>query len=215
MVESVVFRGVTYRRYPGRRYFEPGIRDAQQGAEALHRDVWAAAYGPIPEGHDVHHIDFDPSNNTLENLRALPAAEHQALHVDDRRESGAYCSPERLAHLDRIRPLAAPWHSADPGREWHSRMAREAYTRRSPFRYACERCGAEYESRHLGEVKFCSNKCRAAARRASGADDVARACRACGNAFKVNRYRKTQHCSRACAAHTRASAARGGLQPDG
>lgn len=45
----------------------------------LHRDVWEHHYGPIPDGWDVHHKDGDKANNAIENLEAMPDAEHMAL----------------------------------------------------------------------------------------------------------------------------------------
>lgn len=47
----------------------------------LHREVYKKAHGPIPKGWDVHHIDGNKSNNTLENLLAMPAPIHDALHA--------------------------------------------------------------------------------------------------------------------------------------
>lgn len=49
----------------------------------LHRRVWADANGPIPEGHDVHHIDHNKLNNDPTNLRLLTKADHAALHAEE------------------------------------------------------------------------------------------------------------------------------------
>lgn len=48
----------------------------------LHRVVWEAAHGPIPPGTGwhIHHIDHDPGNNTLANLRLMTVAEHNRHH---------------------------------------------------------------------------------------------------------------------------------------
>ena len=45
------------------------------------RKAWVDAFGAIPRGHVVHHIDFDPTNNALENLQILPYSEHTSLHM--------------------------------------------------------------------------------------------------------------------------------------
>lgn len=45
-----------------------------------HRVVWEAAHGPIPPGFHVHHIDENPANNDIGNLRLVSAAEHRRLH---------------------------------------------------------------------------------------------------------------------------------------
>ena len=37
----------------------------------VHRVVWEAFNGPIPEGLDIDHIDGNPHNNSLDNLQAI------------------------------------------------------------------------------------------------------------------------------------------------
>lgn len=43
------------------------------------RKVWERNVGPIPEGYHIHHKDNDFTNNALENLECLSAAEH--MHI--------------------------------------------------------------------------------------------------------------------------------------
>lgn len=47
-----------------------------------HRQVWKAFQGAIPKGWDIHHIDFNKSNNLLSNLIALPHAYHNKIHYE-------------------------------------------------------------------------------------------------------------------------------------
>lgn len=42
-----------------------------------HRVIWELFNGPIPDGLQVDHIDRDPSNNILENLRLVTASGNQ------------------------------------------------------------------------------------------------------------------------------------------
>jgi hypothetical protein len=46
-----------------------------------HRAIWAAAYGVIPEGCVIHHLDGNGLNNSLDNLAMMTKAEHDELHA--------------------------------------------------------------------------------------------------------------------------------------
>lgn len=46
---------------------------------ALHRVLYTCYLGPC-EGYDIHHIDFNPLNNDLQNLQKLTREEHILLH---------------------------------------------------------------------------------------------------------------------------------------
>lgn len=49
---------------------------------SLHRYVWEQAYGPVPEGYVVHHVNHDKLDNRLENLQLMTHAEHSRHHND-------------------------------------------------------------------------------------------------------------------------------------
>src|SRR4051812_4898466 len=202
-VELVVFNGVRFHRYPDshnwadRAYFTPNIHDRQSGVGRLHQETWEAAHGPIPEGHDIHHRDNNPLNNTLENLECLTEAEHAAYHAlnlsDAERE-------RRRKQADTMRPLAAEWHGTEEGIAWHRENGKACWENREPTTHTCEHCGKSYESLSRRESnRFCSNACKSAARRASGVDDETRSCARCGVAFTCNHYSKIRFCSRSCA----------------
>ena len=66
-------------RYTRRRdgYF----RQTLGSRSYLHRDIWEATHGPIPDGHDIHHIDGDQSNNVIHNLEQFTSSEHGKHHI--------------------------------------------------------------------------------------------------------------------------------------
>jgi hypothetical protein len=45
-----------------------------------HRSVWEKHNGPIPDKHDVHHINRDKLDNNIENLCLMLKADHLRLH---------------------------------------------------------------------------------------------------------------------------------------
>lgn len=52
-----------------------------------HRAVWIYHNGPIPEGYEIHHINHNPSDNRIENLRMELAEKHQRDHWEERRNA--------------------------------------------------------------------------------------------------------------------------------
>lgn len=38
-------------------------------------------FGPIPDGHEIHHIDDNSLNNDISNLACLPIAEHFRITI--------------------------------------------------------------------------------------------------------------------------------------
>jgi hypothetical protein len=46
----------------------------------LHKLVWEQANGPVPMGHEIHHLDFNRANWRLDNLVAVDRQTHQEMH---------------------------------------------------------------------------------------------------------------------------------------
>lgn len=216
MVESgdfIEYGGYRYRRYPDAEQWSDRVYYRRGGGQGyLHRAIWEDTHGcAVPEGHEVHHHDGNPLNNDPSNLVIIPAPEHRHVHP---------ISEERLgnlrAHIDSIRHLAADWHRSDEGREWHRRHGKAAWDGRKPRSYTCAHCGGEFESLDFREgERYCSKRCKAAARRASGIDNEDRTCEWCGSTFAVNRYERTRTCSRQCGGRLRRAARGAGVEPDG
>lgn len=151
------FDGGLYRLWPQERYFS-------RGGKRLHRDVWEAAFGPVPACCHIHHRDGDPSHNALSNLECLPAVEHLS---DTWREHRSGRSQHFTAAA---RSKAAEWHASEAGRAWHRRQAKrsQSWTKWKREPKPCQHCGTIIQAlvRKSGNAqKYCSDTCKALAYR--------------------------------------------------
>lgn len=46
----------------------------------LHKLVYETANGPVPDGHEIHHVDGDRGNWSLGNLKVMDKQAHRELH---------------------------------------------------------------------------------------------------------------------------------------
>ena len=51
-------------------------KDGKKTTESYPRYLWKLAYGDIPKGYDVDHIDDDHTNNSLDNFQLLLKADN-------------------------------------------------------------------------------------------------------------------------------------------
>lgn len=160
----------------------------------LHRYVWACERGDIPKGYEIHHIDFDRSNNDISNLLCLSRADHRKLHADaltdEQREW------KRQNFETNARPKANEWHRSEEGRRWHQEHANTT-AMHNQVDCTCINCGIIY--RAITQSKFCSNKCKSAYRRKQHKDVIPKICVLCGKEFLANKYRPQETCSKSCA----------------
>lgn len=197
MTEYTEYNGKQYHRYPGSKR-KSDARYYRRGKNYLHRVVWETHNGPIPRGHQIHHINGDFGDNRIENLQCVAPREHSLIHAPE-------MADQRRAHLDNVRHKAAAWHSTPEGREWHREHGRRVFAEaHKPIIGFCQMCSAEYTTTTLNtHSRFCSNACKSAWRRKAGVDNVHRACLNCHTTFSINRYSKTQYCSRKCSQQAR------------
>lgn len=160
-VETVIFNGRRYNRYPEsknpahRRYFA-------RAGHRLHRDVWEFYNGPIPEGMHIHHVDGNTANNDISNLECVPDREHRKHHgASDRTD-------KQVQHLESIRAKAAEWHRSEEGRAWHREHAKQslAKTWGKPRNFPlltkqCVWCGTEMQAKSERK-RFCCATCQTA-----------------------------------------------------
>ena len=55
-------------------------RDGKRVLVGEHVLVWERHFGPVPPGYVVHHVDLNKDNNSIDNLRCMPIAQHVAMH---------------------------------------------------------------------------------------------------------------------------------------
>lgn len=191
----------TIQEFNGTRYYLCD-RYFQKDGKRLHVAVWEAANGPVPDGYHVHHRDENRARNQLDNLEALPGPEHLSLHMRQ---------PERVEqsreNIKTARLAAAVWHGSETGRKWHSEHYQKhiAPLHGVTVKEICEHCQSEFEVSFLDakKTKFCSNNCKAKARRKSGVDNETRACVVCDTPFVTNRYSDVKTCSKLCSSESR------------
>lgn len=54
--------------------------DGNRWTSSIHRIVWEAVNGTIPEGYEIHHKDKDRNNNSIDNLELLDSKTHKRNH---------------------------------------------------------------------------------------------------------------------------------------
>ena len=157
----------------------------------LHREVYEYYCGEIPEGCVIHHKDFNPAINDIDNLQLLTVSEHQAIHN--------IFKPRHEKKYKKTCPIC--------GREFETRKILQVYcsnacaaAKRSeetrPVKI-CLSCGKEFKPRKGNRQKYCSNKCRYAAWRFHPKFMAEKNCVVCGKKFKP-RKRGQKYCSRGC-----------------
>ena len=70
--------GNAYKRKDG--YYQ--ISSGEHQGKLLHRLIYEATFGPIPEGFHVHHLDNNKENNDPNNMILLSKSNHHKLHFN-------------------------------------------------------------------------------------------------------------------------------------
>ena len=195
MQDAVNVISDTIQEFLGERFYLCGNYFQHKGRR-LHVIVWKHFNGEIPKGYQVHHKDEDRANNQIDNLELKTAFMHMSDHAKSRVEYNQ-------KHIEDMRELASEWHRSEAGREWHREHGREMMEKREYRTLVCEYCGKPFQTKKLSNAKFCSNNCKANARRKSGVDNETRICAYCGKPFEVNRYSRAECCSNDCAVRRR------------
>ena len=164
--------------------------------KSLHRFVWEENNGVIPKGYEIHHIDFDKSNNHISNLMLVDKKTHLEIHSKSLTDEQRQFRRNNMNNV--VRPKAIEWHKSKEGLEWHKKHYQECLKESKPkMKKICVFCGSEFIG--YSNSNYCSNKCKSAQRRKSGKDKITVKCIICGNDFTTNKYRPAKTCSKSCA----------------
>lgn len=69
-------------------------RNSNTAARFEHVEVWERHHGrPVPDGYQIHHVDFDKLNNSPDNLLAVTPTEHKRLHSGCELREGVWFKP--------------------------------------------------------------------------------------------------------------------------
>lgn len=186
--------GYSFRRDKKTGYYLSSIKIGDKRMR-LHVYVWEKANGKLPKGYSVHHKDKNKRNNEIENLELLTKKEHAELHGRTMSEERRKLMAKNV--MENAMPKAKAWHGTSAGIQWHRDHAKDVWEKAQLRKYLCTFCGEEFETKNSyseGSNTFCSNKCKAAFRRASGVDDITKICERCGNEYRANKYQKTKYC---------------------
>ena len=105
--------------------------------QLLHRCLWEAAHGTIPDGHEINHINHKRHDNRMENLELLTVTEHR-----------------RLTAIQRTDPAWAEGRS-----QRLSAGLRAHWMQREPQPVVCDICGETFLSVGM-RAKRCPGACR-------------------------------------------------------
>jgi hypothetical protein len=69
---------------------------------AIYRTIWEESFGPIPKDSDgrsyeIHHIDGDHNNNSLDNLKCVSIKEHFEIHLKQEDYNACLLILERMS----------------------------------------------------------------------------------------------------------------------
>ena len=104
-------KSLNYRRTGKEQILKPGkdrkgylfvglFKDRKQKLFKVHRLVWIAFNGPIPEGMQVNHINEDKQDNRLENLNLMTPSENNNWGTRNRRSAKSRSKKVEQFRLD-------------------------------------------------------------------------------------------------------------------
>jgi len=208
--EEVTYKGKVFRRYPASEHASCRNYFRSTDGTWLHRMIWEESNGPMPDGHEIHHKDHNPLNNSLDNLECLEKSAHKSYHAKMRKG---------VAKTDPPRPKPGKrgfgWHQTEEGKYWHKKIGKLAWEYRVPVEKECLWCMDTFRTKVPTLARWCSRDCYFDEMRQTGGHDEVRICKNCGTEFQAWKYGKTQCCSISCSRKQEFKMRHDGLNYDG
>lgn len=157
--ETIVYRGYKYGRYPEAAQRDKRVYFHSRARGYLHRVVWTDHNGPIPAGHEIHHVDHDTLNNDPSNLACVPRSEHRRESAESRLVKSYTC--------DRCAVVFTSQAGATGNHRFCSRACALAFTRlsgRHHIERTCPVCDGTFSTFKYRPATYCSNRCHATTR---------------------------------------------------
>ena len=178
-------------KFDGRVYRKNGKTDYWVTSYSLHRDIWRFFFGEIPKDYDIHHSDFNPKNNNLQNLELLTKSEHRKIHA-----AATVAKPQTFKCVVCGKEFEA-LKALNRANRCCSEACRKSLAKK---KYVCECCGREFYAYKYHEFRFCSRECAdKIIRPRNPAKYETKTCPTCGKVFTARISNHRIYCSRSCA----------------
>src|SRR3990167_6864709 len=144
--EIIIMDGITFRRYPNSKrrdlavyFISSSKKFFGHKAKRLHRYIWEKHNGNIPKGCHIHHKDFNPVNNDLDNLECLSSIEHHKRHYESWKPRFA-----KFAKAGQI--AASKWSHTTEGKKFRKKWGKKnsKYFPRYKIKRNCNQCDKAY-----------------------------------------------------------------------
>lgn len=155
--ERLDYGGYAFYRYPESEVREKRVYYFSRKVGYLHRFLWSEAHGPIPEGHDIHHVNGDSLDNRVENLTPVPRREHRGAAERNRTIRSYVCDNCGGEFESRT-------GTRGENRFCSKGCANAVAYRRYRVERICPVCGGKYFTNKYRPGPYCSNRCHATTR---------------------------------------------------
>ena len=177
------------QRFGGKIYYRHKTNRFRTN-ETIHREVWTYYHGTIPVDHDIHHVDGDTANNTLDNLQCIDKTTHGQIHrekIPSRKVVCVVCGKEfSTRKIGEVK--------------YCSKKCQRAGRRLSgvdDVTKICPVCGQPFTCNRYDEIHTCSRACAEIFKR-SRKEKITVTCAYCGKEFDTPKNNPAKCCSRLC-----------------